>query len=305
MTHEGAGEGSSAVSRVGRLFEAFGVGEGVHAIGERVEQQRRFGGETAHEALDDVAVLDVGHLARTRAEAHAQLGGCARRRSRLAGRLGCTPADRHRGLDGLGQEAGGARRWQRAQIQRSVAVAHLADDREPGETLVEGQLEIGVAPPGLRPPVERRHVLVDEPHLEHRRLQRPRADDVVDGLHLPEQLRDLAPLLGGEVGAHAGPQVGGLAHVEHAAAAAAEEVDAGEPGESTGQAQLVELGTALQGGQLQEVVEAEDAEAAGPLEQHVQQVARGESVIEGTVGGAMAEAQARRQRSQDAFPQPG
>ena len=51
---------------------------------------------------------------------------------------------------------------------------------------------------------------------------------------------------------------------------------------------------------MQEVVEAEDAEAAGPLEQHVQQVARGESVIEGTVGGAMAEAQARRQRSQPA-----
>ncbi len=51
-------------------------------------------------------------------------------------------------------------------------------------------------------------------------------------------------------------------------------------------------------GQLEQVVEAEDAEAAGPFEQRMQEVARGQGVGQGPVGRAVGEPQPLGQGAQ-------
>ena len=50
----------------------------------------------------------------------------------------------------------------------------------------------------------------------------------------------------------------------------------------------------------EQVVEAEHAEAAGPLEQDVEQVAGGERVVERPVGGLVGEAEAAGERAEPA-----
>jgi len=107
---------------------------------------------------------------------------------------------------------------------------------------------------------------VDEPHLQHRSLERAGADDVVDGLGLPQQLGDLPAIVAPEVRAHPGPEVGGLAHVEDPAPETAEEVHPGPPGEAAGQPELAHLGMGPDGRKLEQVIEAEDPEVARPLE---------------------------------------
>ena len=82
---------------------------------------------------------------------------------------------------------------------------------------------------------------MDEPHLEHGRVERSRARDVVDLLRLPEQLADLAAVVAREVRAHALAQVRCLADVEGTASCIAEEVHAGPPRQSIGEAELGRL----------------------------------------------------------------
>src|SRR5258706_13620785 len=50
--------------------------------------------------------------------------------------------------------------------------------------------------------------------------------------------------------------------------------------------------------QRQQVVEAENAPGRGPLEQNMQEVARGQRVVERAVTRLMVEAQARRERAE-------
>ena len=104
--------------------------------------------------------------------------------------------------------------------------------------------------------------------------------------------RDLPPLVAPEVRPHPGPQVGGLAHVEHPPAQAPEEVDARARGAAGGELELAHLGVGPDGGQLEEVVEAEDADGAGPLEQGVEQVGGGQGVGHGPVAGLVGQAHA-------------
>ena len=86
-------------------------------------------------------------------------------------------------------------------------------------------------------------------------------------------------------------EVGGLAHVEHVAGGVGEPVDAGPVGEAGGEAELGRLGVAHQPGQVEQLLEADDAERAGPLEQGVQQVAGGQDVGQRPVGRLVGEVQ--------------
>src|SRR5438445_566009 len=83
------------------------------------------------------------------------------------------------------------------------------------------------------------------------------------------------------------PQVGGLDHVEHPPTAAQEEVHARAPRQASGEAKLGHLRVRGQRRQRQEVVEAEDAQGPGPLEQSVEQVSRGEGVVESAMARAV------------------
>ena len=207
-----------------------------------------------------------------------------------SGRRGAAP-ERHRGLDGLGHPSRLGRGGERAEVERAV-VAHRPHDRQPREGLAQGELEVPVARPVLGLAVEPWLVLVDEAHLGDRGLECAGAHLVVDRVHLAQQLAHLPAIVAREVRADPRAQVGGLAHVEHPPAPVTEEVDARGAGERGGERELGHLGVTGQLGQGQQVVEAGDAEPAGPLEQHVEQVGGGQRVVEGAVVGAVVEPQA-------------
>ena len=140
---------------------------------------------------------------------------------------------------------------------------------EPREPLV-GELQVRVAPPRLRLAVEARLEPLDEAQLAHRRLERPAAHAVLDAHRLAQELRHLPPVLGGEVGAHAGAQVGGLADVEHTPAAVAEQVDARQARQLRRERELGRRRVRAHRRQREEIVETEHAERRGPFEQRVQ-----------------------------------
>ncbi len=148
----------------------------------------------------------------------------------------------------------------------------------PSRAAADRRCRPGVPTPDLALPVERRFPGPDEPSLEHLGGQRARADPMVDGIHLAEQATDLAALVAGEVGADPAVQVGGLADVEHVAGGVGEPVDAGSVGEPGGEFELGGLGMADQPGEVEQFLEPDDAERAGPLEEGVEQVAGGEHV---------------------------
>ena len=114
---------------------------------------------------------------------------------------------------------------------------------------------------------------------------------MVDGVELAEQPADLPPLVGGEVRADPGLQIGGLAHVEHVAGGVGEPVDAGPVGEPDGEAELGRLGVAHQPGQVEQLLEVQDPEGARPLQQGVEQVAGGQHVGQGPVGRLVGESE--------------
>ena len=251
----------------------------------------------SHRPFDHGPVLGPADGARARAGGHAQLRRRARPRAGVAPRGGRAPAQRDGRLDGLGHPAGLAGGRQRPQVEGAV-VAHRAHHRQAGEGLGQGQLEVGVARPVLGLAVEAGLVLVDEPDLAHRGLEGARADLVVDGLHLAQQLGDLAAGVAREVRAHPAAQVGGLAHVQHPPAPVAEQVDARLAGQRGGEPQLGGLGVAGDGGQGHQVVEPGHAQPGRPLQQDVEQVGGGQRVVEGAVAGPVVEAEATRQRAQ-------
>ena len=104
----------------------------------------------------------------------------------------------------------------------------------------------------------------------------------------------------GEVRADPLAQVGRLAHVERHAPPVDEPVDAGRAGERGGQAELGGLGVAGQPGQDEEVVQPEHAPARRPLEQQVEQIGRGQRVLQRPVGRAVVEPEAVGQGAQAA-----
>ena len=253
--------------------------------------------EPADGSGHDVGVGRRGDAAGARAGGDAELG-------RRARRLADGPARRRRaapqgddGLDGLGDPLGRSGRREGAEVEGAVVTGD-PHHREARERLVERELEVGVALPGGALAVEAGLVLVDQAHLADGGLERGRARLVVDGLRLAQQLADLPPRVAREVRPDPGPQVGGLADVEHAPTAIAEQVDARRAGQGVGERELRGLGVAGDGRQREEVVEAGDAEAGRPLEQEVEQVAGGQRVVERPVAGSVVEAEVRRQRAE-------
>ncbi len=89
---------------------------------------------------------------------------------------------------------------------------------------------------------------------------------MVDGVQLAQEAADLRPPIPSEVGAHPGLDVGGLAHIEHVSGRIGEPVDAGAVGESGGEAQLGRLGVTDQAGEVEQLLEPEDAIRAGPFQ---------------------------------------
>ena len=229
---------------------------------------------------------------------HAELGGQAR--------VG-TEGERAAGPEALGAAPQGRRRsgWPRPPRRPAGASAAARGRCEPsgrgsrtilrrGNSLAQGESDERRGAP-LRPlPVVAGPQAVDEPGLDHRRLQRRARDLVTDGDRLPQEVADLAAVVAREVRAHPLAQVGRLAHVERHPPPVHEPVDAGRAGQRGGQAELGGLGVAGQPGQDEQVVEAEHAPGRRPLEQQVQQVGGGQRVLQRPVGRAVVEPEALR-----------
>src|SRR5206468_5457109 len=76
-----------------------------------------------------------------------------------------------------------------------------------------------------------------------------------------------------------------LADVEHPAGGVAEQVHAGGARQPVGQVDLLEVGVGAGGGELDQVLQGEHAEAAGPFQQAVEHVDGGPGVGQGAVAG--------------------
>ena len=121
-----------------------------------------------------------------------------------------------------------------------------------------------------------------------------------DRLRLAQHRTDLAAVVAAEVAAHPLAEVGRLAHVQHLVAVTAEQVHAGRARQVRGQLQLRRLRVPGQLGECHEIVEPEHAEPGGALEEEVEEIGRGERVVERPVGRAVVEAEPARQRAETA-----
>jgi hypothetical protein len=92
------------------------------------------------------------------------------------------------------------------------------------------------------------------------------------------------PGVHGEQRAHPDAEVGRTGRVQRPPLAVPEHVDAGRPGQPGRQAQLGRVGMPGHRRQAQEVVELGDAQRGRPFQQQVQQVGRGQHVVERPVG---------------------
>ena len=137
----------------------------------------------------------------------------------------------------------------------------------------------------------------DQAGLDDLGRQRVGQAVVAHRLGLAQHRTDAPAVLLAEVAAHPLAQVGRLADVEHLVAVPAEQVHAGRAGQVRRQLELGRLRVAGHRRQRREVVEAEHAEPGRPLDQQVQQVGRGQGVVEGAVGRAVVEPEPRRQRA--------
>ena len=170
----------------------------------------------------------------------------------------------------------GAARAERAEVGRTVGLRD-SRDHEPGKPLGR-ELQVRVAPPRFRLPVETRFEPLDQAKLADRGFERAAADPVLDADGLAEELRHLAPVLGREIGTHAGAQVGCLPDVEHPAAAIAEQVDAGEPRQLRRERELGGRRVRAHCGQREKIVEPEHPERGRPLEKSMEQLGGGRGV---------------------------
>ena len=119
-----------------------------------------------------------------------------------------------------------------------------------------------------------------------------RDDVVAHADRLPQEVADLPPVVPGEVRPDPLAQVGGLAHVEGDAPAVDEPVHAGRAGERGGEAELGRLGVAGEPGEHEQVVQPEHAPRGRPLQQQVEQIGRGQGVVEGAVRRLVVEPEA-------------
>ena len=115
-------------------------------------------------------------------------------------------------------------------------------------------------------------MVLDQADLADAGLQLGRARLVVDGGELAQQVGDLDPPVAGEVAAHPGPEVLGLADVQDPPGRVAEQVHAGAARQPVGQVDLLEAGPGLGRWELDQVLEGQDPVGAGPLQQAVEHV---------------------------------
>ena len=129
---------------------------------------------------------------------------------------------------------------------------------------------------------------MDQPQLQHGRLEAVSAHLMVDAMCFAQQLADFAPLVGREIAANLRAQVGSLADVEHFIASITEQIDAGLSWQPVGQLQFVGLGTACKLGKRDEVFEPQYSQRGSPLEKKMQQVSGCQRVVKGAMAGFVA-----------------
>ena len=119
----------------------------------------------------------------------------------------------------------------RAEVAGAVLL-HPAGDVDAGPGVAEVYLQVGVVLIVLEPDVVERLMTLHQRRFQVERLLLGVGDDVLEVGDSAAKVAQLRLQAGGraEVRAHAGAQAGGLADVDHLAAVAAEQVDAGPPG---------------------------------------------------------------------------
>ena len=113
-----------------------------------------------------------------------------------------------------------------------------------------------------------------------------------DTLGLAQHWPDLAAVLAAKVTAHALPQIGGLAHIQHLARSIVKQVDAGCARQMVGEFELGDLWMPADLGKSVQIVEAHHAKRRGAFDEQMQQVGCGERVVEGSVAWLMGQPKA-------------
>ncbi len=279
-TSQALREGAQPVSRERGLLVALLRRQEPHSTLERFEEPVRVrkGGDQLPDELS-VALERRAAVARRNAAAH--VGERARREARGGPHDPGTPADRIGIFERLLRE----RRLPgiRKRAEEGGLAARLPNDLQPREGLSGIDLQVRVSAPGLAPPVVPGLVITDEPCLEDQRLELRGAPHAVDDGGLREEVLDLLPGVPVEVALHPGAQVGGLAHVQHAAVPGLEQVHARCVGKRVRQTDLREVRAPPRADRLMEVAEGQDAEAAAELEQAVQDLGARLRVVQGSM----------------------
>jgi hypothetical protein len=235
----------------GRPLEVEVVGGRAHLAGELGDELAAMPGEEALDLRDVLGVLLLRHRpaahprppAHMEVEAGSAVGGredhrrvplevAGMPRLRLEGPHGTAPlraAGRAQGrhpaddVDGLPRRAGVG---VGAEVP-GAGLVPLAGVLDRGEGVRLGEGDEGIALVVLEVDVEGGPVLLDEVDLEHEGLVLGAHDDVVEARGGAHEARDhVADVLEAHVLAHAGPEVLGLAHVEHLAGGILPEVAA-------------------------------------------------------------------------------
>ena len=154
---------------------------------------------------------------------------------------------------------------------------------EPRESLV-GDLDEQLAAGRSRSLVEARAMGVDESKLGHLGFECVHAHPVIDPMELAQHVGDASAFVAIKVAANPGPEVVGLADVDDLSGPIREEINPGTAGKAVGQTDLRVVGRAPGRWELQEVVEARDAERACSLEQRVEHMGRRPGIVESSVG---------------------
>ena len=242
---QGLLEGTEVVAQPRRALEVLGGGGGVHLLLDPAGERGGVAGHEVAEVVDDRPVLLRRHRADAGGRALADVAEQARAAD-LAGPLEDTVGARahredpeqqvHRLPDRPGVAVG-------AEVAGALAL-RTAPDHHPRELLTDGHRQPGVGLVVAVLHVEARVELLDPGVLQlegldlgadHRPVDARRA-----GHHRGGALVQSADVL--EVRREAGPEVLGLAHVDHPSARVAEPVDARLRGDRAG------LGSVAQGG---------------------------------------------------------
>ena len=223
-----------AVDRVDARLDARGAlevelgGGGLHLLGELCDELAVLARQEALDALDvdlvllgrDAAAARAGAEAHVRIEARPRLAVEQRERVLVQAALESAPigarcgAQRHDAAGDVHHVAGGAAVGVGAEVLR-VGLVLLARVLDGGEHVALRERDERVGLVVLEVGVEEGGVLVDEVLLKHERLVLVLHHEVVEGVDLVDQQRDLRTLvLVVHVLAHAGAQLLGLADVD-------------------------------------------------------------------------------------------